>query len=210
MAFVLQSSLMLASFVFLFVFREANLTQFSPHLIGILIFIFIVLSAGKKGKLNLGGPASVFILNTIIFLVIFGSGGLSSSFFFVLYFLIFAIAFVFDPALAFVFAAGSLIVFLPESLKTNTLENFVKIGSLFIISPLAYFFGQMFKKQDKIEDEVVKTKERAQEAADTISKDVGDVIEKEKQTLKSEDVEKLNEVLEETEDLRAEKKKSEN
>lgn len=208
MAFVLQSSLMLASFVFLFIFREANLTSFSPHLIGVLIFIFIILSAGKKRRLNLGGPASVFVLNTIIFLVIFSTGGISSSFFFVLYFLVFAIAFVFDPALAFVFAAGSLIVFLPESFKTNTLENFVKVGSLFIISPLAYFFANMFKKQDQVQDEVEKVKERASDAAGTISKDVVEVLEKEKQNLKSEDVGKLNEVLEETEDLRAESKES--
>lgn len=206
MQFAIQSSLMLASFVFLFVFREANLTSFSPHLIGILIFIFIILSAGEKRRINLGGPASVFVLNTVIFLVIFSTGGLSSSFFFVLYFLIFAIALVFNPALAFIFAAGSLIVFLPEVFKTNVFENFVKIGSLFIISPLAYFFGNMFKKQDKEQDEVVKVKERAASAADTISKDVGEVLEKEKKNLKSEDVEKLGEVLEETEDLRQESK----
>ncbi len=202
---------MLASFVFLFVFREANLTAFIPQLIGALVFIFIILTARKNSKglpagrqVKLGGPASVFVLNTVIFLVIFSTGGLSSSFYFVLYFLIFAISFVFDPALSFIFAAGSLIVFLPEVFKANTLENFVKIGSIFIISPLAYFFGNMFKKADQTQDEVVKVKERATEAADTISKDVDQILQKEKQNLKSEDVGKLNEVLEETEDLRAE------
>jgi mevalonate kinase len=64
----------------------------------------------------------------------------------------------------------------------------------------------MFKKQDKEEDALVKVKERAADAADTISKDVGEVLEKEKASLKSEDVEKLGEILEETEDLRQESK----
>lgn len=208
MQFVLQSSLLIASFVFLFVFREANLTSYSPHLIGILIFLFIVLSAGKKRSINLGGPAIVFVLNTVIFLVMFSTGGIESSFFFVLYFLIFAIAFVFDPSLAFIFAFGSLIVFLPEVFERSTFENFVRIGSLFIISPLAYFFGALLRRQDKIEDETLKTKERAKDAADTISKDVGEVLENEKQTLKSDDIKKLDEVLEEAEDLRAESREA--
>lgn len=206
MSFILQSSLLLLSFVFLFAFREAGMTNYSPHLIGILIFIFIVLSAGKKRRLNLGGPPSVFVLNTVIFLVIFATGGLSSSFFFVLYFLIFAVAFVFEPPLAFIFAAGSLIVFVPEAFENGNFENFVKIGSLFIISPLAYFFGNLLRRQDKIEDEQLKTKERAASSADTISKDVGEVLESEKKNLREQDVEKLNEVLEEADDLRAEKR----
>jgi hypothetical protein len=206
MAFILESGLLLGSFLFLFIFKQAGLTDFTPQLIGLLVFVFIVMSAGKKKRFSLGGPLGVFVLNTVIFLVIFSTGGISSSFFFVLYFLVFAIAFVFDPNLAFVFAAGSLIVFVPEALKSNGIENFIKIGSLFLISPLAYFFGNMFKKSDQNQDDVVKVKERAQDAADTISKDVDDVLKDGKQMLEPQDVEKLNEILEETEDLRQEGK----
>ncbi len=204
MAFILGSSLLLASFVLLYIMEQAKLTSFTPQIIGVLVFLFIILTAGKKRSLTLGGPTGVFVLNTVIFLVILSTGGLSSSFFFVLYFVVFGIAFVFDPNLAFVFAAGSLIVFLPDVFKANTLENVVKIASLFIISPLAFFFGKMYRKQDQKEDEVVAVKERASEAADTISKDVSQVIHDEKQTLKPQDVDKLNEILEETEDLRQE------
>ena len=206
MGFVTQSILLLVSFIFLFVFEQAKLTDLTPQLIGILVFIFIILSAGRKKQISLSGPWGVFILNTVIFLVIFSTGGISSGFFFVLYFVVFAMAFVFDPNLAFIFAAGSLIVFLPVIFQGNTIENIIKIGSLFLISPLAYFFGNMFKKQEKNDDKVVEVKERAQDAADNISKDVQTVLSDEKQKLEPQDVEKLNDILEETEDLRQEGK----
>lgn len=213
MSFIRESLLLLTSFVILFIFQQAKLTEFAPQLIGLLVFIFIILSAGQKRKIlprgkqiSLGGPWGVFILNTVIFLVIFTTGGIASSFFFVLYFLVFGIAFVFNPNLAFIFAAGSLIVFIPDLLKANVIENIVKIGSLFLISPLAYFFGKMFRKSDQNQDEVVKVKERALDAADNISKDVEDVLTDEKEKLAPNDVEKLNQILVETEDLRGETK----
>lgn len=206
MNFILQSLLMLSSFIFIFVFEQQGFGNLTPQLIGLMVFVFIILTAGKRKKFALGGPIGVFVLNTVIFLIIFATGGISSSFFFVLYFLVFGIAFVFEPALAFVFAAGALIVFLPNISQGNIFENVVKVGSLLLISPLAYFFGNMFKKEDKNQDEMVKLKERSNEAANTISKDVSDVLKEEKATLKNEDVEKLNEVLEETADLREEKK----
>lgn len=205
MVFAAQVILLLLSFVLLFIFREARLSSLIPQAIGLLVFIFIILSVGKKRKFSLGGPAGVFLLNTVIFLVIFSTGGLASGFYFVLYFVVFAIAFLFDPALCFVFAAGALLVFLPDATASNTIEGFVKIGSLFIISPLAYFFGKMFRKEDENQDEMIKLKERSQAAADTIAADVDQVI-KDEQNLKPEDVSKLNEILEEASDLRAETK----
>jgi hypothetical protein len=49
-------------------------------------------------------------------------------------------------------------------------------------------------------------KERSREAADTISEDVEDILKTEKETLKPQDMEKLNEILEEADDLRLETK----
>jgi predicted transcriptional regulator len=48
--------------------------------------------------------------------------------------------------------------------------------------------------------------ERSEDAGKTIARDVEEVLQHEKENLKAEDVEKLNEILEETEDLRSETK----
>ncbi|MDE2591169.1 MAG: hypothetical protein KGL95_16045, partial [Patescibacteria group bacterium] len=60
---------------------------------------------------------------------------------------------------------------------------------------------------DEEEAEIESMKDRSKEAADTISNDIQKVLDDEKKELPEKDVEKLNEVLEETEELREESKK---
>lgn len=86
------------------------------------------------------------------------------------------------------------------------MRNLAVLGSFFIISPLAFFFGKEYRKDEEQQEELEKMKERSKDAADTIAGDVQEVLEKEKKNLKPNDVEKLNDILEETEIMREEKK----
>ena len=71
---------------------------------------------------------------------------------------------------------------------------------------MAYLVGTQTKFGAKSQQTVEDLKERTKESANTISKDVETVLKDQEENLPAEDVEKLNEVLEETEDLREEKK----
>lgn len=210
MKFLLQTAVLILSFVIVFLWQTASLTDYTVSFLGILIVLYLVLSSRKRGKgfLSMGGegPWGIFILNTVILLLIFSTGSLNSPLFFLLYFLGFGIAFVFEPVITFVFVIGAILVFAPDAMKTDTVNNLLKIGSLVLISPLAFFFGREYRANDQKQEEIEALEERSKDAADTISKDVEEVIKDEKANLKSEDVDKLNEVLEETEDLRAESK----
>jgi energy-coupling factor transporter transmembrane protein EcfT len=139
--------------------------------------------------------------------LIFSTGAIDSTLFFLLYFLGFGVAFVFEPVVTFVFVLGVILVFIPDVIKGDLLVNSLKLGSLLLISPLAFFFGNEYRKNDKQTTEIEALEERTTEAANTISQDIEEVIKDEKTNLKSEDMEKLNEILEETEDLRAESAK---
>jgi hypothetical protein len=210
MKFLLQAAVLILSFVVVFVWHNSPLADYTVSFLGILIVLYMILSLRKRGKgfLNMGGegPWGIFILNTVIFLLIFATGSLNSPLFFLLYFLGFGIAFVFEPAITFVFVLGAVLIFVPDALKADTLVNLLKIGSLILISPLAFFFGQQYRTNDQKEEEIEALEERSKDAADTISEDIEEIIKDEKANLKSEDLEKLNEVLEETEDLREEAK----
>lgn len=83
--------------------------------------------------------------------------------------------------------------------------TYIQLGSFLFISPLPYFFGKEYRDREEQDAEMHELEERSTEAADTISHDVEEVLDNEKKNLKQEDVEKLNEILEETEDLRSEK-----
>lgn len=202
MLFLRQSLLLLLSFVFVFVWQKTPLSDYTIQALGFLIFLFLLLSARRK-EFNLANVISkrdflsIFTLNTLILLFIFSTGGLSSPLFFLLYFLGFGIAFVFEPTTVFIFILGAILVFLAEALTGDIMGNFLRLGSLALISPLAFFFGREYRKGEKQAEQIEKTSQ-------AIKKDVAGVLENEKQAIKSEDVEKLNDILEETEKLKKE------
>jgi hypothetical protein len=212
MKLIRQAIVLIISFALVFVWQNTPLSGYTVQALAVLVVIYVVISARRKGQgfLTLGGdgPWGIFILNTVILLLIFATGSISSGLFFLLYFLCFGIAFVFEPPAIFVFIVGAILVFLPNALQGDTFGNFLKIGSLLLISPLAYFFGREYRKADIQEGDIEALEERTKEAADTISENVEEVIKDEKASLKEEDVKKLNEILEETEDLREESKNS--
>ncbi len=208
---VLSQSLIIAlSFLVVYLWEQTPLANYTVPFLGFLVFIYLLLSARKKGKafLSMGGdgPWGIFILNSLIFLLVFSTDGIYSPIFFLLYFLGFGIAFIFNPAVVFVFVLGAILVFIPQALKDDVYGNMLRLGSLVLISPLAFFFGKEYRKTDQQKTEIEAMEERAKEAADTISEDVEEILEEEKQALKGKDIEKLNEILEETEDLRQESK----
>ncbi len=211
MKFFLQILVLILSFSLVFGWENSPFSGFTIQILAVLVVIYLLIAARKRGQgfLTMGGegPWGIFILNTIILLLVFATGSINSTLFFLLYFLGFGIAFVFEPVAIFVFIVGAVLIFLPDALKGDTFGNFIKVGSLVLISPLAYFFGREYRKSDNQEGDIEALEERTKEAADTISEDIEEVVKNEKQNLKEEDMEKLNEILEETEDLREESKK---
>src|ERR1035437_27173 len=153
MKILLQALVLIFSFVFVFVWKQTPLVNYTVALSGVLIILYILFSARNKGKgfVEMGGegPWGIFFLNTVILLLISSTGGIDSVLFFLLYFLCFGIAFAFEPAVIFVFVFGAILVFIPEALKGDLLVNLLKLGSLLLISPLAFFFGNEYKKNDK-------------------------------------------------------------
>lgn len=205
MEFYKNSLILIGSFILIFVWQNSQLAQYSIPFVGFLVFMFLLTSFKRKQNLNLGGPINFFILNTILLLFIFSTGGIASNLFFLVYFLLFAAAFIMDPKSVFIIPIGLIIIFWSQMFNGDIAANIIKMASISILSPLAYFFGIQFKKNDKENDEVLKTKERAVASADEISSDVKDVIESGKSKLSPNELGKLNEILEETKDLRSEK-----
>jgi hypothetical protein len=209
MKFITQSLILILSFSLIFAWEHTPLSSYTIPSLGFLIFLYLLVQARRKNSRFLAineGPWSIFILNTVIFLLIFSTGGIYSVLFFLLYFLGFGISFVFEPSVIFVFIALSILIFVPDAIKNDVFGNFIRVGSLLIILPLAFFFGREYRKTEKQDENLDALKERSKDSADIISDDVGEILKNEKDSLKEEDVKKLNEILEETEDLRQEKK----
>ena len=122
-----------------------------------------------------------------------------------LIYLLFAAAFIMHPKSVFAYPLGVILVFWPTLFTGDVTENLVKILGLTLLSPMAYLFGNEFRRSDAKTDEVIATKEREVSAADEIAQDVEELLHQDKNELNAKEIEKLNEILEETSDLRAEK-----
>lgn len=205
MKIVKQSLFLISSFAVVFFWQYAGLEKYTIQTIGLLVFAFLIVAARDKSrKIYIDSGISIFILNSIILLLIFSTGIFASNLFFLVYFLLFGIAVVFDPRLIFLFVAGMVLVLLGPAMQEDVFANGLKLLSFIIISPLAYFFGTQYNKQTHEQEEVVKVKERAKEAADNIAEEVGGLIKDKKDELGHEDLNRLNEILEEAQDLRHE------
>lgn len=209
MRFLLHAFILLVSFGIIFAWEQGPLSIYTVQFLAMLFggYVLIQFLQRKKNKEEAfwGGIPDVFMLNTGIFLLIYATGQMASWFFFLLYFLGFGITFIFEPATVFVFALGTVALFIPEVIKNGgSLGTYIQLGSFLLISPLPYFFGKEYRDREKQEEAIEALSERSNEAGTTIAKDVSSVLASEKKNLKQEDVEKLNEILEETQDLRQE------
>jgi len=210
MKFLFHCLILIASFLTIFVWNVSPASDYTIQALAVLVIVYLLITLVRRRKHkameNFGGSSDIFILNTAIFLLVSVTGMIYSPLYFLLYFLGFGITFIFEPATVFVYVVGAILVLLPEALKNGSMESFIRIGSIALISPLAFFFGASYKDRDKMEEGVEQMAERTKDSADTISKDVEEVLKDEKMSLKPEDVNKLNEILEETEELREESK----
>lgn len=206
MVLIRPALILIASLLLVFVWQNSEFAKYSIQTIGFLIFIYLIAASRNKWRVSVGGDVGIFVLNTVILLLIFQTGGLTSPLFFLLFFILFGIASIMDPRVVFIAVAGWIILFLPFVSGTDTLQNILRVGALGLVSPLAYLFGKVYRKQENTQENIAEMKERTKDAADTISEDVHEVLENDKEKLGTPEVEKLNEILEETDDLRSESK----
>jgi hypothetical protein len=208
--FFKQSLLLILPFAFVEVWQITLLSKFTLEVIALLVILYLILSAIKRRQNDavfFGGSIDVFIFTTIVLLIVLATGNYNSGVFFLLYFLSFGIAFVFEPPTVFVFIIYVAILFTllgytqPDgTVFGDNISNYIKLGSLVLLSPLAYFFGRELGKDDKQTKEIKDLEVKNENTANDIEKDVEKVLQE--KNLNQNEVETLNEVVEKSKKLR--------
>lgn len=136
---------------------------FTFQLIGVLVVLYLLYhyfferAALLKKESNVLNTKS-FILCAIIILFVSVTGGINSPFFFLLYFLTIGVSLLLHPLVSVVLVLSLLAYFVPELYASDYLNydplkfNIIRLGSLFMIIPLAIFFAKEYLKvqeQDK-------------------------------------------------------------
>lgn len=184
----------LSSLLLILIWQKSILHQHTTPLIGTLITIYLIISFTKINKhhliSNILNRIKCYILQLIIFIIILFTGGINSYLFPFLYFLSFAIAFSYKPSIVFIFISLLTFLLLPSILNTNILQNIIKLSSIILLSPFAYFFSLEFHHHLNNE-----SLEYAETASRHITEDVLEITQNQNKNLQKDDLEKLNDII---------------
>jgi len=133
--------LFLVSSLTAYLISISTLSNFIPQIIALVSLVFIFLSLFKK-------HFSLHLIAFIIALVVFYTDGLNSPFFFLIYFLLFTVAFQNPPSVTLSLSL-SLIILLSQSL--NSLQSLIPLSSLLLIAPLSWFIGKQYLDKNKVD-----------------------------------------------------------
>lgn len=150
--------LVLTVFFIWFWTNNAVLSLYSLQLTGLLVVLYFglrfLLKDGKEMILD------VVVFTAILLVVLASTGGLGSPLFFLVYFLLFSVALLFDPPTTLTLTLA-LILFFVNSLTSTRAA--LQLLSLLFIAPLAIFFGKQYLRlletQKKIKILAKKSKE---------------------------------------------------
>ncbi len=201
---ILQIISILSPFFLVFLWETAGLEGFTVPFIGLLVVAALLAMRSKKKNAeesqtslnNYQDEMSMFVAITLVLLLIVSTGILTSPLYFLLYFLAFAIAFTLTPFSVFVYSLGVLLLFMPLTLNPFAFADFLRVGSILLITPLAYFFGKEIKERER-------ERQVTSEIADTIQKEAEDVLAKKEDTLSPEEQSELVDIMKKSEELKS-------
>ena len=210
------SSIVLAVF-FVFFVQNTLLITYNTYLLAILIIfstIYISLKRRSSSPSSLfsGNPVELFGIIAIVVFIVSLTDGLASPLFFFLYFILFLLAFLCESVTIWIFLGSIILYFIspafmgghmseaniPVPSSGLTMDALIKLGSLVLISPIAYFIGKEFERRQILNKKIEsKTDEIIQEAR----------LLKEDESLKGADEsEAIDEIIEEATSLKEDAK----
>jgi len=197
-----QSLTITLALLFVLIIISTPLSTYMTQILGFVILvsvIFIIIKKRQKKdeELFMGSNPEVFVIITSLLLAVFLTGGSNSGLFFLLYFLLFGIVFLYEPATVFVLLLGLILVFSQSLSEGDLLLNLIKLGSLALLSPVSFFFGREFAKREMLEKKIKDKTGQIIEDAQTLRE----------QTNNEEVIDEIDDIAEKAEELREEAEK---
>ncbi|MGB9706942.1 MAG: hypothetical protein ACPLXP_02635 [Microgenomates group bacterium] len=177
--FLLHSLFLLVSVVLAFFWTSSPaLSAYTLQLIAVFVLLFFASQFLTRKR---GRPENLTIIDAVIFtmivmLLVYSTGGLTSPLFFLIYFLMFGLALLFEPLITLSLAAAMILFFLITPTKQEPLTEVLQLFSLLLITPLALFFGSQYLKLLESEEKIKILREESEIMEEQIKKEETDVL----------------------------------
>ena len=176
--FLLHSLFLIVAVVLAFFWTSnPSLSYYTLQLIAVfVVFFFInqIISRHRRQKINLTIDSVVFTM--IILLLVISTGGLTSSLFFLIYFLMFGLALLFEPLITVSLTVAMVLFFLFTPSQTEPMKEILQLFSLILITPVALFFGKQYLKVLVDEEKIKILEEESEIMEGDIKKEETDIL----------------------------------
>lgn len=199
MRYVFQGLVLLLATITVVLIVNTPVFPYTPLILVLLAAILLVYALIRRKKhrgqeLFIGSNKEIFIILVSILLIVFVTGGIRSPIFFLTYFILFGIAFIFEPVMIVFFLLCLGAIFMPQAIQDDIFGNSVKLASLIFLTPIAFFFGREYKRRENLQKQI-KT------SATAIIEEAEEII---ATTDKSKRLKKAEEIIEEASKLQKE------
>lgn len=176
--FLLHSSFLIAAVLLAF-FWTSNpfLSYYNLQLIAVFVLFFFInqiIARHHRAKINLTIDAVIFTM--IILLLVISTGGLASPLFFLIYFLMFGLALLFDPLISLSLTLAMVLFFLFTPSQSEPKNELLQLFSLVLITPVALFFGKQYLKVLQDEEKIKILEEEVKITEEQIGQEESDVL----------------------------------
>jgi len=154
-----------------------SFSYYNLQLIAVFILFFFInqiLARHHRHKINLTIDTVIFTVITL--LLVISTGGLTSPLFFLIYFLMFGLALLFEPLISVSLTAIIVLFFLFTPTKEEPLNELLQLFSLLLITPIALFFGKQYLKVLQDEEKIKILEEEEEIIEEQMEKEETDIL----------------------------------
>jgi len=154
-----------------------SFSYYNLQLIAVFILFFFInqiLARHHRHKINLTIDTVIFTVITL--LLVISTGGLTSPLFFLIYFLMFGLALLFEPLISVSLTAVIVLFFLFTPTKKEPLQELLQLFSLLLITPVALFFGKQYLKVLQDEEKIKILEEEEEIIEEQMEKEETDIL----------------------------------
>lgn len=140
--------------------KNPSFSAYTLQLIAFLVIFYFLNKRLARAAFDLSLGIDGLILSLVTLLLVSASGGLSSPLFFLVYILLFGLAFLFDPAVIVFFTIFLVFLFWGQA---KNLTSLLQLIGLLLMTPLALFFGRQYLKvlEEEQKIKILKKEKRA-------------------------------------------------
>lgn len=144
-----------------FIFSKSQLSNYQLQVSALFFIVYFLLKKFSNEKSIFEHKLfDAIVFTFIIISIVITTGGINSPFFFLTYFLIFALTLLLEPLIAISTTLSLVILFLLSIPEGQTLDALIPLFALPFLSPFALFLGQEYQKVLQQKKQITLLKEK--------------------------------------------------